>query len=172
MSLRDIFAERGLPEATFPLRRVSSQVLVEAEEELRSASAALLVAEADRTVSTAHRTRVDDAVNRVRDCYTFLTVRALPPAEMEDLIAQHPAPEGKPGELFDRKTLMPILLERCVFDSPESQEFALSAEEWEQQITKGSGSAGEIGALFHAVWNVNDRAPDVNLPKGSTRTNS
>jgi hypothetical protein len=172
MGLRETLAERGLPQAEFPLRRVPSLELTAAENELRDASAALAAAEASRTVSTAHRTRVDEAADRLRACYTFLVIKAIPPKEMEELIAAHKAPDDKPNDLFDQHTFMPELLARCVYDAPDAAEPALSADEWTLEIQKGSSSAGEIGALFQATWNVNDRAPDSAIPKGSTRTAS
>lgn len=175
MSLRDTLRARGLPHITVPIRAVPSAEVAEAEAELAAATAALADAEARRTVSTALRHRVDAAASAVDACYTELTVRALPAAEMEALIAEHPADtehQRGQGIPFDRVTFVPALLSRCVFDSPDATEPALTEQEWTDEFAKGSGSLGEIGALFTACWQVNDRTPDPRLPKGSTPTSS
>jgi hypothetical protein len=175
MGLREILPSRGLPETTYPIRAVTSAVLADAEAELSAARTALAVAEGAKRVSTAHRDRVSAAEDAVAACYHVLTVRALPPAEYEALVAEH-APgddaDGKRRMAFNQATLMPALLAVCVFDGPDEAEPALSEGEWREQIAKGSGSAGETGALFATVWAINDRSPDVNIPKGSTQTHN
>lgn len=174
MGLREVFQTRGLPQATYPLRAVSSQELDDAEQRLSAARAALAQAEAERKVSTALRQAVDDAIGTVRGCYQHLTVRALPPAEMEAVVGEHPPTDEQRehGDPFNRLTLVPVLLGRCVFDTPDATEPALSEDEWAQQVAKGSTSLGEVAGLFNAVWQINDRTPDVSVPKGSSSTRS
>lgn len=172
MSLRDTLRARGLPHVTVHIRAVPSAQLAAAEAELAAAAAALADAEARRTVSTALRRRVEAAQAAVDNCYTILTVRALPPAEMETLLSEHPATDQQhdQGVPFNRASFVPALLARCVFDDPDATEPALTEQEWAEEFAKGSGSLGEIGALFSACWQVNDRTPDPYIPKGSTRT--
>ncbi len=174
MGLRETLATRGLPVAEHPLRAVPSKVLAVAEDELSRARLDLATAEAARTVSTAQRRSVEDAEVAYRECFTWLTLRALHPAEMEELVAKHPPDDVDAArrEPFHRATFMPALLAACVYDGPDEPEPALSEAEWAEQIPKGSGSAGEVGALFSAVWLVNDRTPDVSVPKGSALTRS
>jgi hypothetical protein len=174
MGLRDTLRARGLPHVTVPIRAVSSAQVAAAEAELAAAEAALADAELRRAMSTAHRQRVDAAQAELDDCHTLLTVRALPPAEMEALLAEHPAGDETRdrGIPFDRTTFIPALLARCVFDDPDATEPALAEDEWIEEVAKGSSSLGEIGALFTACWQVNDRTPDRRIPKGSTPTSS
>jgi hypothetical protein len=171
MGLRDTFQKRGLPHDVIPIRAVPSAQLDAAEAELAAAVAALADAETRRAVSTAHRRRVDAAQDAVDDCYVLLTVRALPPAEMEGLIAEHPAGDGERA-IFNRATFAPALLARCVFDDPDATEPAMTEPEWVDEISKGSSSLGEVSELFAACWQVNDRTPDRHIPKGSTPTTS
>jgi hypothetical protein len=171
VGLRDTFQKRGLPHDVIPIRAVSSAILDTAEAELAAAVTALADAETRRAVSTAHRRRVDTAQAAVDDCYTLLTVRALPPAEMEALLAEHPA-EDTERAIFNRATFIPALLARCVFDDPDTVEPAMTESEWADEISKGSSSLGEVSALFAACWQVNDRTPDRHIPKGSTSTGS
>lgn len=168
MGLRETLATRGLPVAEYPLRAVPSRQLADAEERLTRARFELATAEAARTVSTGHRTRVEQAEAAYRACFSWLTLRALPPAEMETLVAEHPPQDedSARGEPFHRASLMPALLAACVYDDPDATEPALTVAEWGEQVAKGSGSAGEIAGLFQAVWHLNDRTPDVNIPKG------
>lgn len=170
MPLRDTLRARGLPHVTVPIRAVPSAELAAAQAELAEASAALADAEARRAASTTLRRRVEAAQAAVDACYTTLTVRALPPAEMESLLAEHPAADAERdrGVPFDRSTFVPALLARCVFDEPDSTEPALTEQEWVEEFAKGSGSLGEIGSLFTACWEVNDRTPDARIPKGLT----
>jgi hypothetical protein len=172
MGLRETLASRGLPVAEYPMRAVPSRELAEAEAELSLARADLATAERSRTVSTAQRRRVEEAEAAHRACFSWLTLRALPPAEMEALVGQHaPNAEDETRKLpFHQATLLPALLAMCVYDGPDEPEPALTEAEWAAQVAKGSGSLGEIGGLFAAVWQVNDRTPDGSIPKGLTRT--
>lgn len=168
MALRETLATRGLPVAEYPLRAVPSRQLADAEDALTRARFELAQAEAAKTVSTGHRTRVERAEADYRACFEWLTLRALPPAEMEALIAEHPPEDVDTarGEPFHRATLIPALLAVCVYDDTDATEPALTVAEWAEQVAKGSGSAGEIAGLFQAVWQLNDRTPDANIPKG------
>jgi len=167
MGLRDTLRTRGLPHCTVPIRAVSSTAVADAEAALADAEAALADA-----VSTAHRQRVAEAQAAVDDCYTWLTVRALPPAEMEALLAEHPADKDTRTVPFHQATFVPALLARCVFDDPDTTQPAMTEDEWAAESTKGSSSLGEISTLFAACWEVNDRTPDRRIPKGSTTTRS
>lgn len=174
MGLRDALRGRGLPHITVPIRAVPSAQIAAAEAELAEASAAVAEAEARQRVTTALRQRLAAAEQTLDDCYVLLTIRALPPAELEALLAEHPAGEDEreQGLPFARKTFAPALMARCVFDDAEAPEPALTAEEWADELAKGSSSMGEISAIFGACWQVNDRSPDARIPKGLTPTTS
>lgn len=176
MGLRETLKQRGLPLTTFPFRAVPSDELAAAEAALDEATRDLRRAETTKAVTTALRRRVDDAAEQVQACFQVLTVRAMPPADLEALIAAHPATDAQrdkdPDAVWNRDTFVPALLAACVFDDPAGDEPALTEAEWAIAVTKGASSLGEVAALFNACWQVNDRAPDVRLPKGSTPTRS
>lgn len=171
MGLRETLRARGLPYVTVPIRAVSSTQIAAAEAELHAAAVSLSEAEARRNVTTAMRARVEHAQEAVDACYTLLTVRAIPPADMEALLAEHPAADDR-GMPFNRATFVPALLARCVFDDQDAEKPAMTESDWIAEISSGSSSLGEIGALFTACWQVNDRTPDNRIPKGSTPTPS
>lgn len=152
------------------LRAVPSIEVHAAERELDAVTRELRAAEASRGVTTTLRRRIEAAEARVRDCYTQLTLRALPPAELEALLAEHKATDADrdrdPGAVWNRDTFVPALLAVAVYDDPDATAPALTVDQWAMEITKGSASLGEVAALFDACWAVNDRTPDADIPKG------
>lgn len=172
MGLRETFRARGLPHVTVPIRAVPSQQIAAAEAELRAAAIALSEADSRHAVTTAMRARVEAAEAALDACFTVLVVRAIPPADMEALIAEHPSTDADDAVPFSRKTFVPALLARCVFDSTDAEKPAMSEAEWIDEVSAGSSSLGEVGALFTACWQINDRTPDARIPKGSTPTTS
>lgn len=167
MGALDTLRTRGLPQSTYLLRAVPSAELVAAQHEHTKALAALRDAEAAKRVTSAQRQAVDSAMRRVHGCYITLTIKAIPPAELEDLINAHKPTdeEREEGAIFHRKTFAPELISRCVFDSDDAEKPSGSAAEWNEQITGGSMSLGEAAALFQVCWDVNDRTPDPDIPK-------
>lgn len=168
MGALDTLRSRGLPQSTYLLRAVPSSELAAAQREYVSAHAALREAEAAKRVTSAHKRALDKALDRVHGCFITLTIRALPPAELEDLIDAHKPDddEREQGSIFHRKTFAPELIARCVFDSDDAEKPSGSAAEWDEQMTGGNMSLGEAASLFQACWDVNDRTPDPDVPKG------
>jgi hypothetical protein len=168
MALLDTLHSRGLPQTTYPLRAVPSPELAAAQRVHGLAVSALREAELSKRVTADLRKRVDAAEAVVRECYTELTVRAMPPDELEALIGEHKPTDADrdEGALFHRQTFAPALIARCVYDDPKATDPALTADQWAQEMAKGSMSLGEAMALFNCCWQVNDRTPDPDIPKG------
>ena len=167
MALLDTLRSRGLPQATYLLRAVPSLELRAAQRAAEQAQAQLREAEANRTVTTERRRAAREATDRLHACFTALTIRAMLPDELEALIGEHkPTDDDRDGAIFHHKTFMPALLGQCVFESPDAPEPAMTADQWNVEISKGSMSLGEVGHLFAACWEINDRSPDPDLPKG------
>lgn len=150
MSLRDRLRARSRPTATFDLR-------VEDDTAARAELAAAVAEGGDPE-------RVDAAQDAVDACYETLQLTALPPADMEALIAAHPATDGSGGQ-WDPATFVPALLASCV-DSDVTE------DEWGEYVSKGPMSVGEVRDLFDKAIAVNYRGPDPRVPKGSTPTRS
>lgn len=112
--------------------------------------------------------RIADAKTVVAACYEQITITALPPNEIEDLLKKHrPTPEQeKRGALYNPDTFKPALVAACVLDSD------ITEDDWAEYMTKGPMSFGESVALFNACWDVNYPPPDPWLPKEWTGTRS
>jgi hypothetical protein len=144
MGLKDRLAGRQRPAATHALRIEDDTV---ARVELVAARAA------------EDESRVVAAQEAIEACYEQVTITALPPADMEALLAEHPPPEGSKGQkIFNPATFVPALLAACV-------ESDVAEEDWAVYVTTGAMTIGEVSALFDAVWSLNYRAPDPSVPK-------
>lgn len=146
MSLRDRLAVRARPTTTYGLR----------VDDDTTARAELVAAQADGDAE-----RVAAARAAVHACYEQLLIRALPPTDMEALLEAHPPTKTQRdrGAVFDPVTFVPALLTACV-------ESDITVDDWSDYTTKGPLTQGETTALFTAVWELNYRAPDPDLPKG------
>lgn len=148
MSLRQRLAQRQRPSVTFRLRI----------EDDTSAQAELAAAQASGDAD-----RITSAQDTVNACYEPLIITALPPAEWEALIEQHPPTEEQKKQgnsWFNPVTFYPALLAACV-DGDETE------DEWMEYTTKGPLSLGEANALIDAVTSVNQRGPEPWVtPKG------
>ena len=145
MGLKDRLSTRPRPSRTYDLRVADDTT---ARAELTSAQAA---GDEDRVV--AARSAVDA-------CYERVTLTALPPAALEELIAAHPPPAALRGQkVFNPVTFIPALLAVSV-DSDVTE------DDWAEFYATGAMTTGEVADLFEAVWTLNHRAPDPNLPKG------
>ena len=153
MSLRDRLAKGTRPRVTYPLR-------VEDDTAARSELAA--------ATASGDEERITLAREAVDACYEQVAIVALPPAEMEELLGQHPPSDSqrKDGAIFDRVTFVPALLAACV-------ESDVTEDDWrEYTSTIGPMTPGEVNALFNTAWDLNYRAPDPWVGKGSEQTPS
>lgn len=153
MSLRDRLAKGTRPRTTYPLR-------VEDDTAAR--------AELAKAVASGDEDRITLASEAVDACHEQVSIVALPPAEMEDLLGLHPPTEAqrKDGAVFNRVTFVPALLAVCV-DSD------VTLEDWREYTTTiGPMTPGEVNALFNTAWDLNYRTPDPWVGKGSEQTPS
>lgn len=148
MGLKDRLATRQRPTVTYSLR-------IDDDTRPRSELAA---AQAD-----GDEGRIVAAQLAVEACYEQLTITALSPLDMEELIQAHqPTDELRKRNanvLFNPATFVPALFAACV-DSDVDE------ESWAEYTSRGPMTPGETNSLFNAVWGVNYREPDPALPKG------
>jgi hypothetical protein len=144
MGLKDRLSSRQRPTATYSLRIDDDTV---ARAELGAARAA------------GDEARIIAAQEVVEACYEQVTLTALPPAELEALIAAHPPPKESQGQkAWNPVTFIPALLAASV-DSDVTE------DDWAEYHHSGAMTTGEIADLFNAVWELNYRAPDPNVKK-------
>jgi hypothetical protein len=154
MGLKDRLASRKRPSVTHRLR-IDDDTAARGE-----LAAAKLAGDNDRA-----------AVARaaVEACYEEFVIVALPPGprrnpqpddpiDMETLLKQHPAPDGK-KLLFNAATFAPALLAVCV-------QSEISEEEWADYLTTGVLNTGEAADLFNKAWEINYHIPSADIPKG------
>lgn len=160
MGLKERLRARARPQATFALRMAdTSDATRELEEATREWRMAQL-RDADgshRKEIAAAQKKVTAAEKTLAGCYEQLTLTALAPAEMETLIAAHPAQDG--DSPWNEATFRPAVLAACV-------EGDMGIEDWAEFLANGPVSLGEARALWAAVMAVNDRSPDIAIPKG------
>lgn len=144
MGLKDRLASRQRPSTTYRLRIDDDAA---ARSELAAAHDADSIAAAQAVVDA---------------CYETLTITALPPVEMEALLAAHPATDeqrAKDKTVFNQDTFVPALLAACI-DSDVTE------ADWADYVSKGAMTTGEVNALFAAAWEINYRDPSPSLPFG------
>jgi hypothetical protein len=112
---------------------------------------------AERAEVEAARAAVDAVPTRI------VTVQALTPARWQELVDEHPAPDGS-SEMWNGKTLRPAALAECVV-APEG-ETPISVSQWQQIELSRSLTNGELNAIFSAAINLNAAVPQVSLGKG------
>lgn len=169
MGLKDRFAARQRPRETFPLRMDFGPESEDAEREFARASAELAEARAAGWTDLGALQRRVEAAREARNTfYEFLEVVALSPREFDDLVGEHPPSEeqrakaktqGRPEPIWNTDTFVPALLAACI-------ESDMSADDWAELTSKGPVASGEVGALFSAALQVNDRTPDPSVGKG------
>lgn len=153
MGLRDRLARGARPQVTHPLR-------VEDDTAARAELAA--------ATASGDEERITLAREAVAACYEDVVIVALPPADMEALIGQHPPTQEQRSRngIFNPATFVPALLAACV-------ESDVTEDDWrEYTSTAGPMTAGEVTALFNAAWDLNYRIPDPDLGKGLTTIRS
>lgn len=165
MGLKERFASRQLPQVVYPLRMDYSPDSDAAERELGAAERELAFAQSQGWTDLGGlRRRVEQARLARAAFYEELTIRALPPAEFEELVSAHPSSKEQrdksgPAAVWNVDTFVPALLAACV-DSD------MTADDWAEVTSKGPMATGEVAALFQAALTVNDRTPDEHLGKG------
>jgi hypothetical protein len=144
MGLRDRLRERSRPSAVFVLR-------VEDDTAARAELATALAEDGDVTAAQA----------AVDSCHERLTITALPPADMEALIAAHPptAEQETTNSAWNPVTFIPALFAASIGGD-------VSEEDWAEYTTKGPMTSGEVRALVDVCLDVNYRAPNPSPGKG------
>jgi hypothetical protein len=89
--------------------------------------------------------------------YEPVVIRAMKPGAFEELVAEHPAREGK-DERWNKDTFLRALFLASVVGE-------LSREDWETLLDEQC-SEGEQNGLFYTAQLVNARTPDGTIPKG------
>lgn len=150
MALRASLAQRKPPTTEFSLRVYDD----------RRARAELAAALAE-----GNPQRMTEAQAAVNACYERLIITAIPPVDWEGLVAGHPPTDQQRanGGWCNSDTFAPALLAVCV-EGDETE------ADWADAITKGGMSQGEATALVQAVYDINLRILDPDLPKDSTPT--
>ncbi|AQZ67640.1 unnamed protein product [[Actinomadura] parvosata subsp. kistnae] len=163
MSLRDRLLNRPRPTGSFPLR-VDDDTAArdELERARRLHTMLLLQGGVDESALEQARTDVREAEERLRDCFEFVTLRAVSAADFEALVTAHPPRPDTKDEMYNLDTFPKACFLACV-------EGELSQEEWERLWDTGLSNAEQIAA-GNAAIRVNIRTPDESLPKGWERT--
>ncbi|MBB5130542.1 hypothetical protein HNP84_000230 [Thermocatellispora tengchongensis] len=161
-SLRDRLRARQRPSVPCRLQVDDTAAAQRAAEE---AVVALRLAQARGAAPeevTAAREAVTAAQAALEACYATVTVTALPPGDLEALVAAHPPREGSDDREWNTDTFPRALLLECLPGD-------MTGEEWAEFLAT-SCSDGEVAALEQAALAVNVRAPDGTLPKGWIET--
>ena len=173
--LADRLKARQLPRTVVHLQVEFGDAMDAAQAELAEAARDLRRhadrADADPFLVEQAQTRVATAQARVDEGFAEIPLRALPPAEFEELMLAFPpteaqkarAKEAKQEAQFDPDALIPALLARC------AEVDGMTVDDWSALVGKaGTVTSGEKAALFAAAMQINDRSPEVRLGKGST----
>jgi hypothetical protein len=154
VGLKDRLADRKRPGTTYNLRIDDDAA---ARAELAAAKAAW-----SAKASSDNIGREAAAQAAVDACYEQIIITALPPVDMEALLAAHPATEdqrAKDKTVFNQDTFVPALLAACI-DSDVTE------ADWRDYTTTGSMTIGEVNALFAVAWEINYRDPSSSIKKG------
>lgn len=160
MSQRERLLNRPRPSGTYPLRVDDD---TEAREEVEQARTVLNTLEihgdaADQAAVRKAKEALKKAKAKLKDCYEFVTLRALPADDFEALVSAHkPRPETD-DRLWNNETFPKACLLACAQSD-------LSEEDWELIWTTVLSNAERI-ELSNAAIRVNVRVPDASLPKG------
>lgn len=147
MGLKDRLASRKRPTTTYSLR-------IDSDDVARAELAAAQVAADDDRIAVAQAA--------VEACYEQVTLTALTPVALEELLAAHPATDKQRAEnktMFNSDTFIAPFLAACV-------ESDVTEAEWIEYTTTGAMTTGEVADIFNAAWALNYRVPDLNVKKG------
>lgn len=166
MSLRERLRARQRPTTTYPLRVADTS---EAERELREAQVAyrriVRHGGGDDPAVAAAKTRLDTAQAAFDECYEMITLVALPPGDLEALLAAHPPREGQDDGPFNSDTYPRALFLACV----DGHNGDMTREDWEHMLDQ-TCSYGERQELYVLAQALNTRGPSTAIPKGWTPT--
>lgn len=175
MNLRDKLLARERPTTTVPLRVADD---TDARRDLEDAERALEEAEHGATSRTGQAVRKarqarDTAQQAVDDCYASITVRAMPPADFEALVAAHPPVEPAEGDEpvpdEDRDAWNPDTFPRPCFLASVVLEDGMTVEDWETFLDQNVSDAERV-MLYNAAQLINVRTVDqIQVPKGWTQ---
>lgn len=167
MSMRARLRDRQLPVLTVAIRIDFSADADAAEKTLAQLTRTLRLAElrdpdADHTEQRDRLTAAQAGLQA--QYYEVIRLRALPPADMEALIAAHPPTPAQrtddPAVAWNKITFRPALIAACAQGEETEQD-------WAQWLTSGAVTDGEVAMLFAAVIQVNDRSVDLRVGKDS-----
>lgn len=164
MAMRERLRNRQLPNVPVRIRVDFSPESDAAAHELTEATRALRLAEFREQDTTTHQTRLDAAQAAFDAFFEVIVLRALPPGDMEALIAEHPptAAQRKADSTapWNKTTFRPALIAACAQGEETEQD-------WADWLAHGGVADGEVAALFGAAVAVNDRSADLRVGKGS-----
>jgi len=157
MSLREQLLARGLPETTVPIRKGRIADVKAARERLDEA---VRLRDKSPGIEEQLEQEVRDARAALDALYEDVTVRAIPPADYETLVAEHPPTDEQLDEGMDwnPSTFVPALLAATV-DQPWSE------QEWVELCSAGPLALGEVADLFEAAVKINGRGLDLRWGK-------
>lgn len=157
-SQRDRLLGRTRPTLTHHLRvddDTAARAAVEAAREQLAAAEMRFDPRAGEAVKEA-RAALEAAQGLLAECYEPVVLRAMPPKEFEELVAQHPARKDE-TERWNNDTFP-----RAAFLASVTGE--LSRTEWETVLDEQL-SEGERNAICLDALRVNARMPDGTIPK-------
>lgn len=160
MGLRERLRSRQRPHAVYRLRVDDT---TDAERELREAREAHRQ-EMRSENSTPERlaeltARVEEAETALKGCYEEIVFRAIPPGDLEALIAAHPPTEKHEDAAWNPETF-PLALFTA---SAEDEE--MTEDDW-RRLLEHDVSHGEKLEMMLLAQSVNVRAPSDQIPKG------
>lgn len=156
MGLRDRLRSRQRPHAVYRLRVDDT---TEAERELREARETHRRAIKNDIDPAAAQERIDLAEEALNGCHEEIVFRAIPPSDLEALIAAHPPAEDDKDSAWNPETF-PLALFTA---SAEAEE--MGEDDW-RQLLEHDVSHGEKLEMMLLAQSVNVRAPSSHIPKG------
>lgn len=157
MSLREKLLNRQRPSVTYPLQVRDTAEAAKRVEEARGAVRLTQLRGDAQQVAKAKR-ELKQAEKALDDCHVEIVIRALPPAEFEELVKAHPPRKDTDDEAWNIETFPRACFLACV-------EGDMSEQDWDRFVEENC-SQGERESLRLAALAVNTRIPDPSVPKG------
>lgn len=156
--LREALAAKRVRETTYPVVIADPQPAQQKLAELRSRDALARLGKSGEDADLRKLAAEILAVEaEIAGCYYALRLRAIHPADLEALIAEHT--DHEEGRV-DLKAMLPDLLAAAAVDSD------LTSADWAAELDSGRWSDGDLEALRQAAWDVNRTPVSEGLPKG------
>lgn len=165
-SLRDKLRARQLRSTTYPLAVADTSEAEAAVENARAAHRLAVLRHDDGSAEVqSAKAKLDEAEAELSECYEHIAIRALPSDEFEALVDAHPAQGEESNRTpWHSATFHPALLAACV-DSD------MAEDDWAEFFAENA-SYGDRNGLVTAALDLNTRAPEATVPKGSMRSRS